>query len=333
MRSIFGTLEPMEGEVVRSRSILRSSALVFCVVSLAALVIGGATLGWLHVTERLAQVEGLVREGAALAAVERASIEETYLLLREELAQVRSELAQTEEERQEALRTIESLTQERATVQTQLGSLSRQLQDQERTLSQPGVSAIVGSWRPRVAHITCAFRLSGGRTGRSSGSAVATLESGVPVFLTNAHIVYVDGGLRPESCQATFPDRNVTITIPGSAIVIPNARTDIAWMTVPAAARAQVGIATAFSRCTATPSIGDAVVILGFPSVGSTESITATEGIVSGFDNGMYITSAKIERGNSGGAAIHLTQNCFLGIPTLAVSGPLESLARILPVR
>jgi len=86
------------------------------------------------------------------------------------------------------------------------------------------------------------------------------------------------------------------------------------------------------SICKVRPITGDQVVILGYPSVGSQSTVTATEGIISGFDDGYYVTSAKIEQGNSGGAAIHVKNNCFLGIPTLVVVGKIESLARILPL-
>nr|MDQ3014484.1 hypothetical protein [bacterium] len=58
--------------------------------------------------------------------------------------------------------------------------------------------------------------------------------------------------------------------------------------------------------------------------------VTATEGIISGYEGNYYITSAKIEQGNSGGAAISLRDNCFLGIPTLTLVGKVESLGRIL---
>jgi S1-C subfamily serine protease len=84
--------------------------------------------------------------------------------------------------------------------------------------------------------------------------------------------------------------------------------------------------------CTEKPKIGDKVVILGYPGIGAQDSVTATEGIISGFDANYYTTSAKIEKGNSGGAAIDVERNCFLGLPTLVITGQIESLARILPV-
>lgn len=93
--------------------------------------------------------------------------------------------------------------------------------------------------------------------------------------------------------------------------------------------------------CASEPNIGDPLVILGYPSYGSGAGtivsvfshleITATEGIISGKDSGYYTTSAKIEHGNSGGLAVDKTNNCYLGIPTAAFTGEIESLGRILP--
>ena len=53
---------------------------------------------------------------------------------------------------------------------------------------------------------------------------------------------------------------------------------------------------------------------------------------MSGFESNYFVTSAKVERGNSGGTAVLLKNNCFLGVPTFVQSGALESLARILDV-
>jgi S1-C subfamily serine protease len=82
--------------------------------------------------------------------------------------------------------------------------------------------------------------------------------------------------------------------------------------------------------CSNIPNIGDEIVILGYPGIGASQSITATEGIMSGYDGDYYVTSAKVERGNSGGVAIDVKNNCDLGIPTLVETGSFESLARIL---
>lgn len=79
-------------------------------------------------------------------------------------------------------------------------------------------------------------------------------------------------------------------------------------------------------------SIGDHLTVLGYPGIGG-ESLTATDGIVSGFEfegSLRYIkTSAKIEQGNSGGVAIK-DSGCILGIPTYVSTGKIESIGRIL---
>lgn len=80
--------------------------------------------------------------------------------------------------------------------------------------------------------------------------------------------------------------------------------------------------------------IGDSIRTYGFPGA-SGASLTVTDGIISGLDTvsrGMYITSAKIDHGNSGGTAINTSKNCFLGIPTIGRRGELESYGGILGI-
>lgn len=85
--------------------------------------------------------------------------------------------------------------------------------------------------------------------------------------------------------------------------------------------------------------VGTKVAIIGYPAIGTSggTDLTTTEGIISGIESGphqmgwMYVTSAKIEHGNSGGAVI-TGDGCFAGIPTFAVSGSVESQGRILPL-
>jgi len=79
-------------------------------------------------------------------------------------------------------------------------------------------------------------------------------------------------------------------------------------------------------------NIGDKLSILGYPSIDG-ESLTVTEGIISGFefDGGTrYLkTSAKIDHGNTGGVAIK-DSGCLVGIPTFIRRSRVESIGRIL---
>jgi hypothetical protein len=82
--------------------------------------------------------------------------------------------------------------------------------------------------------------------------------------------------------------------------------------------------------CTKRPDIGEKIVVLGYPGIGSGDGITATEGIISGYDGDYYVVSAKMDVGNSGGIAVSVKSNCIIGMPSASRGGGLESLGRIL---
>ncbi len=67
-------------------------------------------------------------------------------------------------------------------------------------------------------------------------------------------------------------------------------------------------------------NIGDKIYIIGYPDTGG-DSITLTDGVVSGFDgeyNEFIKISASTAHGNSGGIAIGAKNGCYYGIPTRA---------------
>ena len=75
-------------------------------------------------------------------------------------------------------------------------------------------------------------------------------------------------------------------------------------------------------------NLGDKLYVIGFPYTGG-DTVTITEGIISGFDGRYVKTSAKIEHGNSGGLAIHAS-GCSIGIASAANVGTTESLGLII---
>ncbi|MBN4049130.1 trypsin-like peptidase domain-containing protein, partial [archaeon AH-315-M20] len=77
---------------------------------------------------------------------------------------------------------------------------------------------------------------------------------------------------------------------------------------------------------------GEKIYVLGYPGVGG-ESLTITEGIVSGFlgDYNQWIkVSANINSGNSGGVAIGAENGCIYGIPTQTVFDEIGSIGQLL---
>lgn len=209
----------------------------------------------------------------------------------------------------------------------QISQLQKNI-DQNKSVD---LSSIISNWRPRVALIKCTWRFSSGAVASGSGSGVLFSGSGSGVqVITNGHVVAYQGYL-PSQCTIKFPDDAIAHTVTSDNIKLASGGVDAAFITIsnPSQYVRSLALAT-LGKCAARPSLGDSIVILGYPSIGTASDITATEGIVSGNDGDYFITSAKVERGNSGGAAILSKQNCYLGIPSFVDVGQIEALARIL---
>ncbi len=217
---------------------------------------------------------------------------------------------------------------------TAQNKLTQLEQDLEKNRA-PDVTAIIKQWRPRIADVSCEWPPQNGKQAIKSGTAVLlpSTDIAAPQLFTSKHVVtYLDK--LPELCTLTFPDQSERIQVTGEAMTLSQTKYDWAKITLtnpPLYARLLAALPA--NRCNTPPSTGDTVLILGYPKIGVKEDITATEGIISGVENNYYITSAKVERGNSGGAAILSKQNCYLGIPTFVDAGQIESLARILDQR
>ena len=196
------------------------------------------------------------------------------------------------------------------------------------------LSYVAQYWRPVIAYVECDregidqfgnISHIGYVTG--SGTAVYVESTGQYTVWTNRHVMTSSGG---KLCRIWFPDTSSPL-ISIKARINPASDQDFAIIDIPYPNQ-QLGsvIKNTSDFCMKKPSIGDQVVILGYPGIGSQTDITVTEGIISGYDGDYFITSAKVEQGNSGGAAILVKDNCYLGIPTFVATGVLESLARIL---
>lgn len=210
-------------------------------------------------------------------------------------------------------------------VEADIASLSVQTAEQIAEVAEPSITALIAEWSPAVYRIECEVDLPDGEH-KSSGSAVVERFDGSVHFITNAHVVTEDDVLA-SSCKLVRRDSEDDAVLPMHTVTLAE-DDDIAEGLV---VSTLPGIRSA-KRCTTAPQIGDSILILGYPAIGAQESITATEGIIAGLDEERYLTTAKIDSGASGGAAIHVENNCLIGLPTTAVRGAIESLARILPL-
>lgn len=235
---------------------------------------------------------------------------------------VQEQLAQ---ETQKRVAAEQEQVAQQAQAQQQINKLTKELD----AAKSPDIAALVQNWRLRIALIGCSFDLPNGSTVQGQGSGVLLSSSPTYTLTTNRHVV-VHQGVTADFCIIKFPGDTETTLVNTEAIrPSPNGED---WATVdfkPSTVVASRKLSSA-PRCTRKASAGESILILGYPTIGSRDDVTATEGIVSGFENNYYITSAKVERGNSGGAALLSKEGCYLGAPTYVGAGQVETLARIL---
>ncbi|MBU1630175.1 serine protease [Patescibacteria group bacterium] len=183
-------------------------------------------------------------------------------------------------------------------------------------------SDIAKEWEQRVGVLAC-----GDENNTWSGSGTAFKgQYGAIGILTNYHVI--NGATY---CFAAFPGDSQYYYIGSENFVFDNSPQDWAYLFVTDPSSSLFANAAQWSFCQENQlSIGDKIMILGYPSNGSQSSITVTQGIISGYESEYFVTDGKIDHGNSGGAAIQVESNCYFGIPTAANVGEIESYGRIL---
>lgn len=210
----------------------------------------------------------------------------------------------------------------------------------EKSSTESNLTTVINQWRPRIAYIECAWWGPNGVVSEGAGSGVLgpKTSDGSYFILTNKHVVSNEKSNPATQCNIWFPtiSGSYTVTADLERMMMEDISTDPYYdygniiISKPTQQIISVANNSKYTTCEGRASTGEQVLILGYPGIGSSNDITVTEGIISGYENGYYITSAKVEHGNSGGAAILVEKNCYLGIPSFAYSGEIESLARIL---
>jgi hypothetical protein len=189
-------------------------------------------------------------------------------------------------------------------------------------------SDLIKKWSKQVGFLTC-YSIVGGEN--------------IPIQTASVYVhKFTDGGVRGMTNKHAVENMyggvlsGCSIDIPGiyydvSTQIIPHSTLDVAQIILPESefTRSLQKNDKACYKENITPELGDEILILGYPGIGA-DSLTVTEGIISGVDYPYFTTSAKIDHGNSGGAAILVDSDCLLGIPTGSVVGEIESLGRIL---
>lgn len=201
--------------------------------------------------------------------------------------------------------------------------------------------------------------------GDFAGSGVLVSPDGW--LLTNAHVVqgFGSGALREVVASASLDDRQPPVELFRGAVVEFDTQRDLALVHLTsglygqplpegyrfpclplggddadgiARSAAASGSGAAPSAASGALAIGDPLWFVGYPTTGGAgtrNSITATRGVVSGFERspfGVWIKSdAEIASGNSGGAALDALGR-LVGVPSSLVEDGSSQLAYVVPV-
>lgn len=274
----------------------------------------------------------------------------------EQTQQVIRTTSQQLQETKNKLNDVASSTTKKLTEQEQeLSQKTSQIAKLESDLKNTANSSVnssnvssdaLSSLSPSVVKIVC-YSDSYGENLQMGSGVLYHSDSGNPstYFVeTNFHVIQTSDGSSPSCAIAVYPNyRNSLnyLVYKTTGYKTYKYGVDFAYLIPQIADSENAGTIsdlgkyaknlTSNTYCKST-SIGDHISILGYPSVGGS-SLTATDGIISGFeyDSGTRFikTSAKIEHGNSGGVAIK-DSGCILGIPTFVETGSAESIGRIL---
>jgi len=225
---------------------------------------------------------------------------------------------------------VADLQEESGLTEETITSIRTGIEEKREQEQAQEITTLVNAWKNRIARVECTHT-------KENGDVITAKSSGVLIYIgntlhvmTNKHVLDKDDRVL-KACSIMFPQINEDeIDIPLYAITKSENR-DLAYLRIDDP-KIRISFDNTQNACMENPHVGDRVITLGFPKVGAEESVTVTEGIISGIEDDYYVTSAKIEEGNSGGAAILTKNNCFVGIPTLVIVGRVESLARILPI-
>lgn len=192
---------------------------------------------------------------------------------------------------------------------------------QSKTLTEEDVLSI---WKEYTVRVTCiTLDEYGNKKSYSDGSGflIDTPNRGISV-LTNSHLLYTKNNKLSDYCNIYFPSSKETIKVTKknrfsskyqdrATLVIKEPTQSIKDLIV----KASVVEKDCSQKQMATST---SIAILGYPTGSDKTKVSVSKGSIVDYDKEYIISSATVVSGYSGGIAISLKDNCYLGIPTFA---------------
>jgi hypothetical protein len=186
------------------------------------------------------------------------------------------------------------------------------------------VQNVLNMWRPYVVRVTCIILDEhGNKKSFSDGSGFLSNDPKGALIITNKHVFSPHNNSVTDYCDVYFPESKETVRIEKKdrytnskghdlgALVVTNPSNHVSHLLR--------NDSTTSRNCIAVkPDSDDDLVIIGYPKGSSKTDISYEQGKLSGYIGSYFISTAKVTEGYSGGIAVSLKNNCFLGITSAA---------------
>lgn len=190
---------------------------------------------------------------------------------------------------------------------------------------------VVKEWRPYTVRVTCiTLYANGNKKSYSDGSGFLAYDPARgPSVITNKHVFYAKDGVSNNYCDIYFPENKEVVKVEKKDRFVSSKGYDRGTLVITQPSEYVSNIAKnpiAISKdCKNTkPDSTDDIVILGYPIGKPKDDISYAQGKIVGYQDKYFVSTATIVSGYSGGVAVSLKDNCYLGIPTYSQKDDLS---------
>jgi hypothetical protein len=190
---------------------------------------------------------------------------------------------------------------------------------------------VVKAWRPYTVRVTCiTLDSNGNKKSYSDGSGFLAYDpTKGPSVITNKHVFYVKDGISSNYCDVYFPESKEVVKVEKKDRYVSSKGYDKGTLVITQPSEyisnlAKNPIAISKDCKNAKPDSTDDIVILGYPMGKPKDDISYAQGKIVGYQDRYFVSTATIVSGYSGGVAVSLKDNCYLGIPTYAQKDDLS---------
>ena len=190
---------------------------------------------------------------------------------------------------------------------------------------------VVKAWRPYTVRVTCiTLDSNGNKKSYSDGSGFLTIDpSKGPTIFTNKHVFYTTNGASSDYCDIYFPESKEVVKVEKKDRYVSSKGYDRGTLVITQPSEYVSNLVknkkiTVNDCIRANAESTDDIVIMGYPMGKPKDDISYAQGKIDGYQDKYFVSTATIVSGYSGGVAVSLKDNCYLGIPTYSQKDDLS---------